>query len=77
MEAAKKAERGQPNTQPVMHIRKVSIILLENGVTTPQTICTSPTSLQQILTPVRDMEGASNQEKQTLHQNMADFHHVS
>ena len=89
---------GQPNTtrDASADIHKVSMHLLENGVTPPQTSRTSPpfrditedgfskisqTWLQQVLTPVPDMEDASNNEQQTLHRNMADFdyelHHVS
>ena len=86
---------GQPNTtrDAFADIRKVSIHLLENGVTPPQTSRTSPpfrdipgdgfskvsqTCLQQVVTPVPDMEDASNNEQQTLHRNIDyEHHHVS
>ena len=69
-------------------IRKVSMHLLHNGVTTPQTNRTSPpfrditedgfskiseTWLKQVLTPAPDIEDTRTSEQQTLHGNTTEF----
>ena len=98
MEAAKKADREfQLRPRSTKHttrdatadIRKVSMHLLANGVTTSQTSRTHPpfrditedgfskmsqTWLKHILTPVPEPDtSTSNNEQQTLHGDVTDF----
>lgn len=97
MEAAKKAdhefELSPPSTRHTTRdssadVHKVSMHLLENGVTAPQTSRITPpfrdvtedgfakisqTWLKQVLRPTPDTEETSSIEHQNLHGNTSDF----